>query len=133
VVKVDEGDYKHVGVYVEDYHKGNGEITRYHPMIPFKNYQKMAKQIAWAEDAKFRRGEYDLANRNCEHFANMIVYGVNYSEQIENNKDVIIAKNIVRSLGGFLSIITNNYSINNGKGSTIKLTNEMSETNGKLG
>jgi len=64
----------------------------------------------------------------------MIVYGINYSEQIEDKKDLINAKNIgVTSLFPLPSLIFNNYSINNGKGSTIKLTNEMSETNDKLG
>jgi len=158
IAKVDEGDFKHVGVYMgndlvchftkkyngvrihswsvflESYHKGNGTITRYHPIIPFKYFRKIARQIGWTREREFREDNYSLADRNCEHFANMIVYGINYSEQIEDNKDLIIAKNIgVTSLFPLPSLIFNNYSINNGKGSTIKLTNEMSETNDKLG
>ena len=50
-------------------------------------------QIAWSKDANFRETNYNLANRNCEHFANMIVYGINYSDQIENKKGLILLKN----------------------------------------
>jgi len=59
------------------------ELIRYHPIVPFKNYRKIAKQIAWAVDGTpYRKGNYSLRNRNCEHFANMIVYGINYSKQV---------------------------------------------------
>jgi len=44
-------------------------IRRYHPIIPFKKYQEIIGQLVWAKDADFRKGEYNLANRNCEHFA----------------------------------------------------------------
>jgi hypothetical protein len=139
IIKVNEGGYNHVGVYLgkidgeykvchfskkyngtrvhslnsflRDYHKGNGKITRYHPMIPFKYSRRIAEQIAWAIDTNFRENNYSLTDRNCEHSANMIVYGINYSEQIYD------------------SVLSGN----NGKGSTIKLTNEMIESNGKLG
>jgi len=110
------------------------EIIRYHPIIPFKNYSKIAKKIAWAVDGTpYREGNYNLANRNCEHFANMVVYGINYSKQ-EDRKDELIAKNIGLTVAFPIpALIFNNYSINNGKGSAIKLTNEMSESNDKLG
>ena len=57
-----------------------GELYRYHPTIPFKYPQRIAKQIAWAYSNKFREDNYSLTNRNCEHFANMCIYGINYSE-----------------------------------------------------
>src|SRR4051794_17598012 len=89
---------------------GSG-ITRYHPMIPFKYSSKIADQIGHLVENNFRRNNYNLHNSNCEHFANMVVYGINYSEQIYNEFR----------------------SGNNGKGSTIKLTDEMAESNRKIG
>lgn len=145
IIKVSEGIYEHAGVYLgringehkvcnyskkyegtktysldrflKDYRQGNGKITCYHPIIPFKYYQKIARQIAWVNDVNFRANNYSLGDRNCEHFANMIVYGINYSQQVENSSLI----NIV------------NWNKNNGKGSTIKLTNEMSESESRLG
>jgi len=106
--------------------------------MPFKSHSKIVRQIAWAEKEKFREGIYDLAHHNCEHFANMIVYGINYSEQIESNKAKLMGSaNFIRgflvapTLG--LNLIGEPYTINNNKGSTIKLINEMRESNGKLG
>lgn len=103
-------------------------------MIPFKNPRKIAEQIAWARDTKFREDNYDLANRNCEHFANMIIYGINYSDQVYDNRGKFQTKNVGLTL--FFptpSLVLNNYDINNGKGSTIKLKDEIRETNNKLG
>lgn len=68
-----------------------GEVRGYHPVIPFKNYRDIAKQMVWAKDNHFRKGNYSLPNRNCEHFANMIVYGIDFSEQIKQNKEKVIA------------------------------------------
>jgi hypothetical protein len=168
IIEVSEGEYKHVGVYLgridgeykvcnyskkyegtrihtldhflRDYNKGNGKITCYHPMIPFKHYSKIAKQIAWAYDVDFRAKNYSLSNRNCEHFANMIVYGINYSQQIEDNKGIVNTGKVVSSfLGGatlglsFLATGVPEGATNNDKGSTIKLINEMRETEDKLG
>ncbi|CAG8662947.1 12362_t:CDS:2 [Ambispora gerdemannii] len=93
IAKVDEGDYKHVGIYI-----GNDLVCHF-----TKKYK---------------------ANRNCEHFANMIVYGINYSEQVKEKKGLIQVSR------GLLDAFS---PINNGKGSTIKLTNELKETEDKLG
>ena len=68
-----------------------GELYRYHPTIPFKYPRRIAEQIAWAYSNNFREDNYDLRNRNCEHFANMCVYGINYSEQIEDRKESLRA------------------------------------------
>lgn len=46
-----------------------GEVVRYHPVIPFKHYQTIIRQAVWAKDNNFREGQYNLANRNCEHFS----------------------------------------------------------------
>lgn len=64
---------------------GEGVIAC-HPIIPFKNYKDIARQVVWAKDNHFRRGNYNERNRNCEHFANMVVYGINFSEQIEQRE-----------------------------------------------
>src|SRR5207244_12860425 len=42
---------------------------------------------------------YNLPNRNCEHFANMIVYGINFSEQVERNEGGLIVKASAQSAG----------------------------------
>ncbi|CAG8636555.1 6051_t:CDS:2 [Ambispora gerdemannii] len=113
---------------------------------------------------------------NCEHFANMCVYGVNYSGQIYDKRGAFNATigitggatigtmgglgifNLIGSIalapatGGaslFLGAASTGLvgvgtavtvdacerfsELNNNKGSTIKLTSEMSESNGKLG
>lgn len=96
---------------------GIGNLIRYHAVIPFKHYQLIAKQIDWAEKNKYREGEYDLANRNCEHFANMFVYGINYSSQVEER---------------FSSDRWKYGLFNNGKNSTIKLSDEIITSNNEL-
>ena len=63
-----------------------GGIIRYHPTIPFKHPRKIVKQIAWAVKEEFREGRYCLANRNCEHLVSMLVYGVNYSKQVNERQ-----------------------------------------------
>lgn len=102
-------DFYHVGVYLGNgqvchftrdkndttidslsYFK-EGEVIGYHPVIPFKNYKDIAKQVVWAKDNHFRKGNYSLPKRNCEHLANMCVYGINFSDQIDKNKEKIIA------------------------------------------
>lgn len=127
---------------------GSPEV--YHPVIPFKHYKKIAQQIDWAESSKFRRGNYDLFNRNCEHFANMCVYGIDYSEQIgkleadglshflaKYGKDKNMFVQIVLKpwwWKGIIDVIeAHKRTSNNGKGSTINLANEIVETNSRLG
>nr|CAG8433647.1 12609_t:CDS:2 [Entrophospora candida] len=107
IVKVEKSylstEFEHVGVYlgdnkvchIYDYWNNSAMKARVDDVSVFLGNTSSTTRI----------GRYDLANRNCEHFANMCVYGINFSEQ---------------------------YSINNGK-STLKLTNEINETNGKLG
>jgi hypothetical protein len=119
-----------------------GNIEIYHPAIPFKNYQEIAQQMAWAKDNNFRKGQYDLDNRNCEHLANMIIYGINYSEQIENS-NLLNARDGINTINSLHLTLTFNLlnpgtgyvrlsKRNNDKVSTIKLTNEMNESDGLL-
>lgn len=62
------------------------KIIRFHPIIPFKKYDKIVREITWAVSTNYRGGEYNLLNKNCEHLGNMLVYGIDYSKQIEEKK-----------------------------------------------
>lgn len=117
-----------------------GELIGYHPIVPFKNYDKVARQIAYAEEKRFREDCYSLKNRNCEHLANMLTYGINYSEQVEDRSTILKSGTNSRLfLGGLtlgVSILLTGapeLEINNGKGSTIKLTDEIRKTEDLLG
>jgi len=61
----------------------------------------------------------------------MLVYGINYSEQIEEKKNIISSVRLSTFPYSFL--VMPNQTINNDKGSTIKLANELAETEEKLG
>ena len=50
----------------------------------------------------FGKGDYDLANRNCEHLANSLAYRINFSQQVyEKRDDVRFASHISDSLALF--------------------------------
>jgi hypothetical protein len=65
----------------------------------------------------------------------MATFGINYSNQIEKKKGLI--RTLIRTgksaLFGSVLLLTPDPTLNNGKGSTIKLTNELKETYDKLG
>lgn len=67
-----------------------GEVTRYHVVIPFKRKEKIIEHIVKALLSKYGEGEYHLLLKNCEHFANMCVYSINRSEQVEKLKKFLI-------------------------------------------
>ncbi|CAG8541743.1 14534_t:CDS:2 [Rhizophagus irregularis] len=67
-----------------------GEVTRYHVLIPFKRKEKIIEHIEKALLSKYGEGEYHLLLKNCEHFANMCVYSINRSEQVEKLKKYLI-------------------------------------------
>lgn len=75
------------------------KIIRYHPVVPFKNYKDIIEQLVWAKDNDFRKGNYNLPNRNCEHLANMAVLGINFSQQIHERRDELIAKALAEGTG----------------------------------
>jgi hypothetical protein len=79
--------------------KKSGNIHRYHPIIPFKDYKEIIGQLVWAKDNNFREGQYNLANRNCEHFSNMAVLGINYSKQVYDRKGDFKVKNATHLAG----------------------------------
>nr|CAG8433664.1 12626_t:CDS:2 [Entrophospora candida] len=106
--------------------------------------------------------------KNCEHFANMLVYGINFSQQVREREGELTAKTIIQSTGigiyGGATIsasiafapftfglslipgavataatvsmtadqIENHATLNNGK-TSICLSNEIRETNDRLG
>jgi len=68
----------------------------------------------------------------------MLIYGINYSEQVEAKKTrltapIDIARGFIAPFTLGLSLVGGPTTVNNDKGSTIKLTNEMRETDDKLG
>jgi len=165
IVWVNCGSYNHAGIYLGDVggsdrichfsKSSNGvrlvswerfvegskkEIMRYHSLLPFKHHKKIARQIAWAYSNNFWEDQYDLRNRNCEHFANMCVYGINYSWQVYEIFGVmdVAGANLFSSAlpWPFPAIVESplsrvredaNKVRNNFKGSEIKLTNEIRE------
>ncbi|RIA88837.1 hypothetical protein C1645_825714 [Glomus cerebriforme] len=79
-----------VGVRIADWKTflsdNPGDVTRYHAVIPFKRAEKIIKHIEKSLMNEYGKGKYHLLLRNCEHFANMCVYGINSSEQVEEYK-----------------------------------------------
>ena len=75
------------------------KIIRYHPIIPFKRYLEVVRQAVWAKDNNFRKGNYNLPNRNCEHFSNMCIYGINFSQQVREREGELTVKASVQSVG----------------------------------
>lgn len=107
----------------------DGEVFAYHPVLPFKHYELIAQQIDWARGNEYDRGLYCLPNNNCEHHANSFVFGIDYSEQIRKEPNR-------KFWGGWNCGFCDWCKLkakNNGKGSTVKLTNEIEKTNSKLG
>jgi hypothetical protein len=55
-----------------------------------KSYKTITENIAWADFIDYRdkhsSERYCLANRNCEHFANSIIYGINFSKQMRSRR-----------------------------------------------
>ena len=109
-------------------------ITAYHPIVPFKERKTIIGQIIWAKDNNFRKGEYCLCNRNCEHLANSITLGIDYSRQV-------YARPIGSGgLGSFFACnhltcknndgSNNWFGGNNNKGERIKLIEWIKENNG---
>ena len=110
----------------------------YRNEIQQKQHVKQMLMFFACIDKSFWEGKYDLNNRNCEHFANMIGFEINYSEQVYNNRTALTTReNSKALLAGvtfgtslFLTGVPN--TINNDKGSTVRLTDEINETNNKL-
>ena len=107
----------------------NAIITRYHSTIPFKSPGRIVEHIAKVISAKMGKSgsgihEYCLANRNCEHFVNSVVFGIDYSYQAEGSPSQV--RNFCPSKS-----CCENRSVNNGK-SRICIADEIRNTNEKL-
>lgn len=80
-----------------------GELRRYHPIIPFKDYKTIIGEAIYAKDNNYGRGSYFLLNRNCEHFVNSLVYGIYYSQQMAEFKEsgrIVVANAAAGAIGG---------------------------------
>ena len=97
---------------------------RFHPVVPFKHKDKIIEHIAKASVNKYKLGKYDLTGDNCEHFVNAIVLGIYYSQQVDNNPNLAKTSCRLTPGSGHFMLGGCEYS-NNGKGSTIKLTDEI--------
>ena len=105
-------------------------IEVFQPIVPFREWKKTIRNIVWAKEVKYWDGIYCLANRNCEHLANTMVYGINYSKQAVERKfwsrvGCKFSGSACFSRGGCKAS-------NNGKNS-ICLRNEIEEVNNNLG
>jgi hypothetical protein len=69
----------------------------------FKNIDKILSQTIKAWWTDYGKDKYDLANHQCEHVANSIVLGINYSSQVEDRKSFFITHKVGLNLGNFLS------------------------------
>jgi hypothetical protein len=58
-----------------------GFINIFRPVVKFKSKERLIEGIAKAIASEYGKYQYDTSNNNCEHFANMIVLGINYSSQ----------------------------------------------------
>ncbi|MCE8164136.1 MAG: lecithin retinol acyltransferase family protein [Candidatus Moeniiplasma glomeromycotorum] len=119
----DTEDTRRVGDYIEVFY----------PIVPFKHYKKIVRQVAYAVEEDYWKGRYCLANRNCEHLANMVAYGINYSEQVSRNPTSSRIGCKFTGSNCFSNGGCGDFQSNNGKGSTICLRKEIEETENKLG
>ncbi|RHZ36498.1 lecithin retinol acyltransferase family protein [endosymbiont GvMRE of Glomus versiforme] len=88
-------------------------ITRYNATIPFKHQDKVIEHMARALcSQEYDTGTYNLFLKNCEHFANKLMRGVEFSEQVGNAR--------MRFLSGVGELFTNNLR---------DLASEISKTN----
>lgn len=66
-------------VSLEDFAQGNEIYIREHPNAPYRGFQAVSRGM-------MRLGEkhYNLLTRNCEHFVNWCIEGVETSRQVDN-------------------------------------------------
>jgi hypothetical protein len=60
-----------------------------HPIIPFKSKAKILEHLARTVLSEYGKNQYDLYSKNCEHFANMIIYGLNFSQQFVSKEKIL--------------------------------------------
>lgn len=129
VIFADRGIYNHYGIYIgrgqvihfsgpkghettaslvdviqtsiEEFHKGDEFYIERYP-YDFKYKPFKATEVIRRAKSKLgkEKGNYDLVNYNCEHFANWCKYGVKFSSQVEQ-----VARTIVKIAGPFLKFL----------------------------
>jgi hypothetical protein len=62
---------------------GTGNLTRHHPIIPFKKQEAIIEDISKAVTINYGKGTYSITSNNCEHLVNMCVLGINRSGQVD--------------------------------------------------
>lgn len=60
---------------------GKNLINVIRPVVPFRSKEKLIEYIAKAIVSEYGKNRYSANSNNCEHFAFMIVLGINYSKQ----------------------------------------------------
>ncbi|WNE40114.1 MAG: hypothetical protein GBAus27B_000181 [Mycoplasmataceae bacterium] len=60
---------------------GKHKVICIHPVIHTKNSQLIIEHLKKSLQGEYGKGEYSVISKNCEHFTNLIIYGVNYSDQ----------------------------------------------------
>lgn len=58
------------------------KVKGYHSIIPDKNPSLIIQHLKKSLQNDYGKGEYGLIKKNCEHFANLIIHGVNFSQQV---------------------------------------------------
>lgn len=54
----------------------------FHTVILSKEHDVIVRHLRKALQADYGRGEYNLITKNCEHFTNLIIHGINHSYQV---------------------------------------------------
>lgn len=63
--------------------KTTDNVICYHPVTLSKKPKMIIQHLKKSLERKYCKGQYSLLHKNCEHYANLIVHGVNYSEQVD--------------------------------------------------
>ncbi|CAB4391596.1 unnamed protein product [Rhizophagus irregularis] len=79
---------------------GTGNLTRHHPVIPFKKQEAIIEDISKAVTINYGKGEYKLIDNNCEHLVNMCVLGINRSGQVDGNLFSHLVNALSEQVGG---------------------------------
>jgi hypothetical protein len=54
-------------------------ITIIRPVIEFRSKSEIRNDISRAIVGSYGEGKYDMFSNNCEHFVNLVIFGIRYS------------------------------------------------------
>lgn len=80
-------DWKSLKARIDDWEiflDNREEVFYHHPIIPSKHPALIIKHLRKSLENDYGKNKYDLMGNNCEHFANLIVHGINFSSQVSN-------------------------------------------------